>query len=108
MLPARGHAVSISFTISRRAEFPASLRYVSSRERAKAAHAVSVLSDVAALGFVQDVANVLAGVAQVFELGDEILDGLLEEDIIFPERVIGVDEKGVACHAWNLPDVYLA
>ena len=90
---------SISSTISRRAALPASFRYVSSSERAETSHAIAVLADIAALGFIQDVADVFARVAEMFELGDEMLDGLLEENIVFPERVVGVDQDGVSRRA---------
>jgi hypothetical protein len=30
---------------------------------------------------------------------DELLEGLLEVDVVLPERVVGVDKKRVALHA---------
>ena len=65
---------------------------------AEAAHAVAVLADVAALGFVQDVAGVFALIAEGFEQRQEFLDGLLEENIVFPERVVGIDQNGFSRH----------
>ena len=34
----------------------------------------------------------------VFDESDEIFDQLFEEDVVFPEGVVGVDEKGVSAH----------
>ena len=66
--------------------------YVSLFERApKAAHSISVLADILALRFIQDVANVSAGIAVRFDDADEILDQLLEKYVVFPERVIRVN-----------------
>ena len=68
---------------------------------AEAANAVAVLANIFALGFVEDVADVGARVAARFDEGDEIFDQIFEEDVVFPERVVGVDEKGVSAH-WKL------
>ncbi len=84
--------------------------YVSFFERtAEAADAIAVLANIFALGFVEDVADVGACVAAGFDEGDEIFDQLFEEDVVFPEGVVGVDEKGVSAHGdscsatlWNL------
>ncbi len=65
---------------------------------AEAAHSVAVLTDIFAFGFVEDVANVGAGVAAGFDQSDEIFDELFKEDVIFPEGVVGVDHQGVASH----------
>ena len=65
---------------------------------AEAANAIAVLANVFALGFVEDVADVCARVAARFNEGDEIFDQIFEEDVVFPERVVGVDEKGVSAH----------
>ena len=68
---------------------------------AEAADAVAVLADVAALGFVQDVAGVFAGIAEGLEQRQKFLDGLLEENIVFPERVIGIDQNGFSRHGFG-------
>ena len=65
---------------------------------AEAADAIAVLADIFALGFVEDVPDVCAGVAARLDERDEIFDQLFEEDIVFPEGVVGVDEKGVSAH----------
>src|ERR1700733_342777 len=65
---------------------------------AEAADAVAVLANVFALGFVEDVADVGARVAAGLDEGDEIFDQFFEEDVVFPEGVVGVDEKGVSAH----------
>src|SRR2546421_5943612 len=73
--------------------------HVSLFERtAEAADAVAVLADIFAFGFVEDVANVSAGETAGFDESDEVLDEILEENIVFPERVVGVDEESVASH----------
>jgi hypothetical protein len=64
----------------------------------EAAHAVAILPDIFALGFVEDVANVGARETAGFDEGDEILDQFFEEDVVFPERIVGVNEKGIASH----------
>ena len=64
----------------------------------KAAHSVTVLADIAALGFIEDVAYVFARIAKMFELGNEVLDGLLEKNIVFPERVVRVNQERVSRH----------
>ena len=58
----------------------------------KAAHSIAVLPDILALRFIQDVANVSAGIAVRLDDADEILDQLLEEDVVFPERVVRVNQ----------------
>src|SRR3984957_18861622 len=64
----------------------------------KAAHSITVLADVAALGFIEDVAYVFARIAKMFELGNEVLDGLLEKNVVFPERVVRINQKRVSRH----------
>ena len=51
-----------------------------------------MLANVPAFCLVQNVSNVIAGVAQMFELGDKVLNRLLEEYVVLPKRVIGVDQ----------------
>jgi hypothetical protein len=65
---------------------------------AEAADAVTVLADIAALGFIEDVAAVFGRVAERVELGNEGLDGGLKENVVFPEGIVGVDEEGLAGH----------
>src|SRR6266704_4427925 len=73
--------------------------YVSLFERAsEAAHAVTILPDVFSFRFIQDVANVSACIAIRLDNGDEVLDQLLEEYVVFPERVVRVNQQCVASH----------
>src|SRR5216684_8623881 len=65
---------------------------------AEAADAVAVLADIFAFGFVEDVANVSAGETAGLDECDEVLDEVLEENIVFPEGVVGVDEESIASH----------
>jgi hypothetical protein len=69
---------------------------------AEAAHTVAVLANVFALRFVQDVADVCAREAAGLDKSDEILDELLKEDIVLPECIVGIDEQGLAAHAFSL------
>src|ERR1700730_4956727 len=69
------------------------------KRTAEAAHTVPVLSNIAALGLVQDVADVFSRVAQMLELGNEMADRLLEVDVVFPKRVIGIDQYCMSRHA---------
>src|ERR1700746_4197067 len=64
----------------------------------EAAHSVAVLADVAAFSFIEDVANVFPRITKMFELGDEMLDRLLEKNIVFPECVVRVNQDRVSCH----------
>jgi hypothetical protein len=57
-----------------------------------------VLANIFALGFVEDVADVSPRVTAAFDERDEVFDQIFEEDVIFPEGVVGVDEKGVSAH----------
>src|SRR6266403_4913 len=65
---------------------------------AEAAHAIAVLADILALGFVQNVANIGARVPAGFHDADEILDQLLKKYVVFPERVVRINQQGMASH----------
>ena len=65
---------------------------------AETAHAVAVLTNIFAFGFVEDVPDVSASVAARFDESNEIFDEFFEEDIVFPQSVVGVDHQGVASH----------
>ena len=65
---------------------------------AEAAYAVAVLTNIFAFGLVEDVTNVSASVAARFDESDEIFDEFFEENVIFPEGVVGVDHQSVASH----------
>src|ERR1700693_1370300 len=65
---------------------------------AKAADAVAVLPDHALLGLVQNAADVFGREAEGLEQLDVSVDGLLEEDVILPERIVGVDQESFAAH----------
>jgi hypothetical protein len=62
-----------------------------------------VLANIAALSFIEDVANVFPRVAKMFELSDEVLDRFLEENVVFPERVVCIDEERVSRHPASSP-----
>jgi hypothetical protein len=67
-----------------------------------------VLADIAALGFIENVAYVFARVAKMFELRNKVLDRLLEENIVFPERVVRVDQERISRHPAISPILSLA
>src|SRR5713226_3949968 len=73
--------------------------YIGFFERApEAAHAIAVLPDILAFRFIEDVANVSAGIAIRLDDADEILDQLLEKNIVFPERVVRVNQQCMSSH----------
>jgi len=49
--------------------------------------------DVFPLNIVQDQPHLLRRVLLVIEIGNEFRDRALEVDVVFPQRVIGVDEQ---------------
>src|ERR1700675_3830951 len=59
---------------------------------AKAAHTITVLANIAALGFVQDVPRIISRIAERLEQRQKFFNGLLEEDIILPKRIVGIDQ----------------
>src|SRR5260370_4880520 len=64
----------------------------------KAAHSITVLPDILAFRFIQDVADVREGVAVRLDYADKTLDQLLEEYVVFPERVVRINQQGMAPH----------
>ncbi len=73
--------------------------YIRFFERApEAAHPIAVLPDILAFRFIKDVANVSAGIAVGLDDADEILDQLFEKYVVFPERVVRVNQQCVASH----------
>src|SRR5882672_2375960 len=65
---------------------------------AEAAHAIAVLPDILAFRFIQDVANIGAGIPAGFNDADEILDQLFKKYVVFPERVVRINQQGMASH----------
>src|SRR5712691_11479696 len=78
--------------------------YVGLFKRApETAHSIAELPDVLAFRFIEDVANVRAGIAVGLDDADEILDQLLEEYVVFPERVVRINQQCMASHrTWRL------
>src|SRR6266481_9728361 len=71
--------------------------YIRFFERApEAAHPIAILPYILAFRFIEDVANVSAGIAVGLDDADEILDQLLEKYVVFPERVVGVNQQCMA------------
>jgi hypothetical protein len=48
------------------------------------------------------VADVSAGVTAGFDEGNEVFDEFFEENVIFPECVVRVDEQSVSSHAYSV------
>jgi len=63
--------------------------------KAEAGEAVAAGGDGGALDCVEVFADLFGGVDAVVEVGDEGGDRALEVDVVFPERVVGVDEEGL-------------
>lgn len=56
---------------------------------------ISACGDGGPFDAVEALADLLGGVDTVVEIGDEGGDGALEVDVVFPERVVGIDEQGL-------------
>ena len=69
---------------------------------AEALEAVALGLDGGVLDAVEVLADFFGGVDAVVEVGDERSDGALEVDVVLPERVVGVEEEGLAGgEAWG-------
>src|SRR3989440_13033863 len=77
--------------------------YILFFERApEAAHPIAILPYILAFRFIEDVANVSAGIAVGFDDADEILDQLLGKYVVFPERVVRVNQQCMCSHVdWS-------
>src|SRR5208283_3095455 len=69
---------------------------------AKTSHPVTILAYILAFRFVQDVPDVRPAVPAGFHHADEIFDQLLEENIIFPECVVCIDQQCVSLHGFSM------
>src|SRR6266849_6369810 len=79
--------------------------YIGFFERApEAAHPIAILPYILAFRFIEDVANVCAGIAVGLDDADEILDQLLEKYVVFPERVVRVNHQSSSVNASSAMD----
>jgi len=62
---------------------------------AEALESVAVRGDGGVFHTVEVGANLAGSVSAVIEIGDERRDGTFEVDVVFPQRVVGVDQKGL-------------
>lgn len=62
---------------------------------AEAVEAVAVGECGGVLDTIQVAADLFGGVDSVIEIGDEAGNGALEVDVVFPERVVGINEQGL-------------
>jgi len=70
---------------------------------AEAMQAVAAGEDGRVLDAVEVATDLFGGVDTVIEVGDEAGDRALEVDVVFPERVVGVDEQSlIGCAAEGL------
>ena len=65
----------------------------------EAVQAVAVLHDAFALDVVEHFAHLLGRKFVMIQKRDEARDRALEVDVVFPERVVGVDEEGLGGQA---------
>ena len=65
----------------------------------EAVQAVAVLHDAFALHVVEHFAHLLGRELVMIEKRNKAGDGALEVDVVLPERVVGVDEEGLAGQA---------
>jgi hypothetical protein len=71
----------------------------------EAGHAVSVRSYGRVLAAVQYLPNLGGCVSVMIEIADESGDGAFEIDVVFPQRVVGIDQQGLGregCRAKHL------
>ena len=61
----------------------------------KAGHAVSVCRDGCVFTAVQYLAHLGWGVPMMIEISDKAGDRALEIDVVFPQRIVGVDQQGL-------------
>jgi len=61
----------------------------------EAVQTVAVGEDGCVLDAIEMAANLFGGMDAVIEVGDEAGDGSLEVDVVLPEGVVGVDQKGL-------------
>src|ERR1700728_2243586 len=59
-------------------------------------HAVAVMANVLSLHVVKHFAHLVWCELVMIQEGDEVGDGPLEIDIIFPKSIVGIDEKVLA------------
>ena len=71
------------------------LKSVDQRMR-ETVQAVAVLDDAFALDVVEHFANLFRRELVMIQERNEARDGALEVDVVLPERVVGVDEEGLA------------
>ena len=61
----------------------------------EAVQPVAVGDDGFAFHLVQHFAHLLGAVLVVIQERDEVCDGALKVDVIFPKRIVGIDEQGL-------------
>src|ERR1700722_15032427 len=64
----------------------------------EAAHSISMLLNILALGLVEDVPGVGPGVAEWLDEGEEALQSVLKKDVTLPERIVGINKQSQPPH----------
>src|SRR6476469_9075748 len=59
----------------------------------KAVHSIAVPDDAVAFDVVQHAAHLLRRVVLVVQELDEVGDGTLEVDVVFPERIVSINQQ---------------
>ena len=59
----------------------------------EAVQSVAVSHDGLALHLVQHLAHLLGSVLVVIQERDEVGDGALKVDVVFPQRIVGIDQQ---------------
>lgn len=61
-------------------------------------HPIAVLADIMRFSFVKDISDVLACVTERLNAGDETFNRALKEDIVLPQRIVGINQDCLARH----------
>jgi len=88
-----------AFVLLRRDGLVGELLEAGDERLAEAVEAVAVGLDGGVFDAIEVATNLFRGVDAVVEVGDEGGDGSLEVDVVLPEGVVGVEEKGLVCGA---------
>jgi hypothetical protein len=84
------------------------LRIALAKIPAEVRRAIAVDLRVDALDVVQHIPHLLRRHRRMREEAGELIERALEVDVVFPERVVSVDDEVLACHAPYLRSVNLA
>src|SRR5271156_1610847 len=73
-------------------------------ERAlEASHSIAMLPNIPPLRLIQNMPRIFARVTERLHPRNEFLDGLLEENIVLPKRIVSINQKSLPRHRENSP-----